>query len=154
MLFNWLEATLQVDVAFRERFVRLRGNISIQFPSIRDWFSRIRDRIRDRRARRRARREERRENRQERRDDRRENRQERRNRRRNNRKLQDIEFSFRSISFDFQIGRNDADYDSFPLLIDYTNDGRDESLQATIDLHDQATAENALIEVLDPEEDE
>ena len=51
-LFNWLEATLQVDVAFRERFVRLRGNISIQFPSIRDWFSRIRDRIRDRRAQR------------------------------------------------------------------------------------------------------
>ena len=60
-LFNWLETTLQMDVAFREGFVRLRGNISIHFPSVREWFDRIRDRVRDRRARRQARRRRRRE---------------------------------------------------------------------------------------------
>ena len=68
----------------------------------------------------------------------------------------DLDISFRSISFDFRIGQNDANYYSFPLLIDYVNDesGEEQRMQANIDIHDQETAENAIIEAIDPEDDE
>ena len=66
------------------------------------------------------------------------------------------EISFRGISFDFRIGRNDANYDSFPLLIDYVDAESPEERQmlANIDIHDQETAENAIIEAIDPEDDD
>ena len=50
-----------------------------------------------------------------------------------------LDISFGSISFDFRIGRNDADYDSIPLLIDYSDDesGEDHHLETTIGIHDE-----------------